>query len=116
VLGSFIKGFQRDNASDVINALYIADKALNVKLPFDFENRDGNGVESKEIRKLLFFNCQSLVVEEKEDNEFFVIGKKMSKTPSAQLKWAAQYLRGGKVHLFAPEVKKAEDVIAELKK
>ena len=113
VLGSFMKGFQRNNASDVINALYIADKALNVKPPFDFENRDSNGVESREIRKLLFFNCDSL---KGEENEFYHIGLKMSKTPSEDLKWTAQFLRNGNVHLFPSEAEKAKEVIKNLKK
>lgn len=114
VLGSFIKGFKRTEVSDVINALYVADKALNVKPPFTFENRDNNGVDSSEIRRLIFFNCSDLLKQGKI-KEFYQLGEKMSKTPSNELKWAAQYLKNGKTHLFPQEAEKAVMVLQELK-
>jgi hypothetical protein len=114
VLGSFIKGFEREKAPDVINALFIADKALNKKTLFDFENRDNNGVDSSEIRMLLFFNCENLM-EQKKLDEFYHLGKKMSYISSNELKWAAQFLKNGKTHLFPEEAEKAIEVIKQLK-
>jgi hypothetical protein len=114
VLGSFIKGFGRKEVSDIINALYIADKTIGVKPTFTFKNRDNNGVDSPEIRRLLFFNCDALL-KQKEDTEFYKLGKRLAKTPSSELKWAAQYLKNGKTHLFPEEAEKAAEVIEKLK-
>ena len=114
VLGSFMKGFRRTSAPDIINALFVAKTLSDIDLPFNFENRDNNGVDSVEIRKLLFFNGVDLE-REVVDEHFLQMGKKLRELPSKELKWMAQFVLHGKVHLFDEEARKAKELIAETK-
>ena len=115
VLSSFIKGFGRENASDVINALFIAKELMNAEVSLDFENRDNNGVDSPEIRRLLFFNKDYLLEHAETQNIFFKAGRVLSKLNSKELRWTAQFLLNKKKHLYEHEVKKAEETITKLK-
>ena len=113
VLSSFIKGFGRSDASDVINALFVAKNLSKIECPFTFENRDNNGVDSPEVRKLIFFN-NGMLREQKEISEIYQLGQRMSKIPSKELRWVAQYLKNGETHLFSHEAKKARELLRKL--
>jgi hypothetical protein len=112
-LSSFIKGFGRNDASDIINALFVAKNLSKLECPFPFENRDNNGVDSPEIRKLIFFNNDALKDQE-EIPQFHQMGERMSKMQSKELKWVAQYLKNGETHLFPNEAKKAKKSLKQL--
>jgi len=115
VLSSFMKGFNRKDPPDVINALFIAKALLGREVAFDFENRDNNGVDSLEIRKLLFFNDADLQKQIEIEQTFYDSGKKLAELHSKELKWMAQYILRGKTHLFPEEAEKAKDLIAKAK-
>jgi len=115
VLSSFIKGFKRNNAADIINAFFISENLSNVPSPFTFENRDNNGVDSPEIRRLLFFNSRELEKQEKKLKKFYDLGKTVSGLNSKELKWVAQYIRNREVHLFPEEARSAKKLLKELR-
>jgi len=115
VLSSFLKGFKRKNAADIINAFFIAERLSNTSSPFTFENRDNNGVDCSEIRRLLFFNSKELDKQQKEERKFHDLGKKVSKFNSNELKWVAQYIRNKDAHLFPEEAKNAQNLLKELR-
>jgi len=114
VLSSFLKGFKRKHASDIINALFIAKTLSDIECPFTFENRDNNGVDSSEIRRLFFFNYDELVNQKELIKKFYNLGKKMTKLNSNELKWVAQYLKNKDVHLFPNEAERARKLLKEL--
>ena len=114
VLNSFLKGFKRDNPADVINALFIAEILSGKSSSFTFENRDNSGVDSPEIRRLLFFNSKALEREREISKEISDLGHKMSNLDSNELMWIAQLIRNGETHLFPEETKKAKKRLEEL--
>ena len=114
VLNSFVKGFKRNDATDVINAFFIAERLANVSSPFTFENRDNNGVDSPEIRRLLIFNRRELEKSEEKLKKFYNLGKRVSRLNSNELKWVAQYIRNRQIHLFPEEAQRAKKLLEEL--
>lgn len=114
VLSSFVKGFKRNDAADVINAFFIAEKLSNSKSPFTFENRDNNGVDCPEIRRLLIFNFRGLEKQEMKLKKFYDLGKKVSRLNSNELKWVAQFMKNKDIHLFPEEAQSAKKLLREL--
>jgi hypothetical protein len=107
MLGSFVNGFGKTVASDVINAIYIAKGVFNIDFPFDFESRGTRGVDSLEIRKILFF---SEIKTKRNHEEIFKTAKQLSKIDSNGLGWLAQYIMNGKTHLYEKEARKAVEI------
>ena len=105
ILASFLVGFGKRSDSDVINALFITMKKLDMKPPFDFESRGCLGVESKEIRKILNFSGPLKM--KRNHEEFFEAGQFFSSKGSDELGWTAQYLMDGQTHLYPSEAEKA---------
>ena len=114
VLSSFIKGFKRSNAADIINAFFIAENLSKTSSPFNFENRDNNGVDCPEIRRLLFFNSKELDKPKGKLKKFYDLGKKVSMLNSNELKWVAQYIKNKDIHLFPKETQIAKKLLEEL--
>jgi len=114
ILSSFIKGFRRTDAADIINAFFIAERLSKTSSPFTFENRDNNGVDCSEIRRLLFFNSNELDRLGKKLKKFYDWGEKVSKLNSNELKWVAQYIKNKDIHLFPEEAQIAEKLLKEL--
>lgn len=112
-LSSFLEGFRERSESDTINAFFITMRKLRVRLPFHFESRGCLGVESKEIRKILNFSDIRKI--NGNHKEFVIAGKLLCKVGSDELAWAAQYLMGGKTHLYPSETKKATEIQKILK-
>jgi len=114
ILKSFLEGFRRDNPPDVINALFITKNLTKQEIPFEFQNRDNNGVDSPEIRRLLVFNGKELEKQEAIQEEFEDFGKKLAELAPNELKWAAQFLKNGETHLFPEEVKMAKESLKKV--
>jgi hypothetical protein len=114
-LSSFLRGFGRKETVDTINALFIAEKLSEANSPFAFENRDNNGVDSAEIRRLLIFNSKELEKQGRSSSRFYDLGKLVSHLNSQELKWVAQYIKNKNDHLFPDEASTAEKIIKELK-
>lgn len=113
LLSSFVNGFSRDNVSDIINAIYIAKSVFNVNFPFNFKSRGSRGVDSPEIRKLIFFSKYKIG---KNHEKAFVAAEQLSKVDSKQLGWLAQYIMNGETHLYKEEAKKALKIQKSLSK
>lgn len=107
LLGSFVKGFGRTDKSDIINALFVAKSIFHFDFPFDFESRGSRGVDSSEIRKILFF---SKIEIKKNHEEVFRVAVQLSKVDAKQLGWLAQYVMNGEVHLYPQEAGKAKEI------
>lgn len=105
LLASFVNGFNKTNETDVINAIYVAKNVFSVDFPFDFESKGSRGVDSPEIRKLLFF---SKIETRKNHEKVFKAAKQLSEMDSKKLRWLAQYIMNGKTHLYKKEAKQAE--------
>ena len=105
IIASFSSGFGERKSTDLINGLFVAFRKLRLKPPFDFESRGSLGVDSKEISRILFFNEMPKTTKNHEN--FFKAGKALSKFPSDEIAWVAQYLIDGENHLFPEEAKKA---------
>lgn len=103
-LFSFINGFGERKDSDVINAFFVAINTVSGRFEFDFESRGCQGVDSKEIRKILNFNQTKAKA---NDKTFKKVSQKLSRLGSDELAWAAQYLMNGETHLYPQEVKRA---------
>lgn len=104
LLTSFVNGFKRSNVSDIINAAYVARNAFSLDFTFDFRSRGSRGVDSSEIRRLLFFNEFKV---KKNNKKAFKAAKQLSKIDSKKLGWLAQYFMNGESHLYKEEVEKA---------
>ncbi|MCS7109726.1 MAG: hypothetical protein NZ903_02945 [Candidatus Micrarchaeota archaeon] len=113
IVSSFLAGFGERDDSDVINGLFIAFKKLRVKPPFDFESRGCSGVESKGIRKILYFG--RLLKNNGNHKEFFNAGRFLSNLSSNEIAWAAQYLMGKKTHLYPFEAQRAKEILDQFK-
>lgn len=113
LLGSFVKGFGKADFSHIINAAYIAKDVFSVNFPFDFESRGSRGVDSPEIRKMLFFGKYKI---KKNHRGAYRAAKRLSKVDSKQLGWLAQYIMNGETHLYEEEAKKASKIKKNLSK
>jgi len=112
LLGSFVKGFGRTDKTDIINALFVAKNIFHFDFPFDFESRGSRGVDSSEIRKLLFF---TKIETKKNHKEVFKVATQLSEVDSKRLGWLAQYVMNGEVHLYPKEAEKARKIRSVLK-
>jgi len=101
-------GFGKRSDSDVINGIFITVKKLGLKPPFDFESRGCLGVESKEIRKILYFSGQLKMRRNHED--FLVAGQFLSSKRSDEIGWTAQFLMDGNTHLYPAEAGRAKEI------
>lgn len=113
LLSSFVNGFGKANLSDVVNAAYIAKNVFGVNFPFDFRSRGSRGVDSPEIRKILFFSKNET---KNNHKEAYRAAKQLSKVDSKQLGWLAQYIMNGRTHLYEEEAKKALETRKNLSK
>jgi len=103
-VSSFVKGFDRKNASDIINAMYVTKSICKVDFQFDFQSRGSRGVDSSEIRKILFF---ADIKRSRNNKKITKLAKQLSAFDSDRLGWLAQYIMNGKTHLYSREVAEA---------
>jgi len=103
-VSSFVRGFDRKNASDIINAMYITKSVCHVDFQFDFQSRGSRGVDSSEIRKILFF---ADIKKPRNNKKITELAKQLSAFESDRLGWLAQYIMNGKTHLYPREVDEA---------
>lgn len=113
IISSFLAGFGERDDSDIINGLFIALKKLGVKSTFDFESRGCSGVESKEIRKILYFDRP--LKNNGNHNKLSNAGRFLSKLSSDEIAWVAQYLMSKKTHLYPSEAQRAEEILNNFK-
>jgi hypothetical protein len=103
-VSSFVSGFDRENASDIINAMYVAKSIFKIDLPFDFKSKGSRGVDSLEIRKILFFFDFK---DSRNHKKMTEIARQLSKLDPDRLAWLAQYLMNGNTHLYQKEANEA---------
>lgn len=113
LLSSFINGFGRTEVTDIINAAYVAKTIFSVEFSFNFQSRGSRGVDSNEIRRLVFF---SSLKTKKNHKIVFRVAKRLSKVGSKDLAWLAQYSMNGETHLYKEESKRAQELQRDLSK
>jgi hypothetical protein len=110
-VSSFVNGFKRQDATDVINAMYVAKNIFKIEVPFDFQSRGSRGVDSPEIRKILFF---SNIKDSRNHKKVTETARQLSKLNSKRLGWLAQYIMNGRTHLYPKEADEAVGIQEEL--
>lgn len=113
LLDSFLCGFRKSGASDIINGVYIAKTVFKIDFPFDFRDKGSLGVDSLEIRRIIFFSKTNSA---KNNKQILKAAEKLSKIEPKKLGWVAQYLMNGETHLYKEEAKKAIEIKEKLSK
>lgn len=106
-VSSFVRGFNRENTSDIINAMYVTKSIFKVDFQFDFQSRGSRGVDSTDIRKILFFTD---VKKSRNNKKISALAKRLSAFDSDRLGWLAQYIMNGKTHLYPKEADEASGI------
>lgn len=111
LLGSFVKGFNKSDMSDIVNGVYIAKSVFKIRFPFYFTDRGTRGVDSVEIRKIVLFSKMEDV---RNHEKPFKAAKRLSKFDSKKLAWVAQFIMNGETHLYEEEMREASKIKAKL--
>src|SRR3989304_6574432 len=106
-VSSFVMGFNKKNASDIINAMYVTKSIFKVDFQFDFQSRGSRGVDSSDIRKILFF---ADIKKSKNNGKISELAKQLSAFDSNRLGWVAQYIMNGRTHLYQKEADEASKI------
>ena len=112
LLNSFLNGFKKTKASDVINGVYVAKTVFRIDFPFDFKDKGSLGVDSSKIRRIIFFSKTE--PRKRNYDKIFRAAKQLSKIESEKLAWVAQYIMNGETHLYEQEAKEAMKIREKL--